>query len=180
MALPPHVEPRRPPALAAWAGPSRPGLRLSAPPRPLRPGPARGSFLSPLPASAAPAPCLRPLPPVHSFPFSPSSAALCPFPPFPAGSRAPVSLAASSALFPPPSGSLTPLARRRPLILAGGVFLRGNFAAGELGRVRAPDTSPLPEPPQALTFPHPIVFNHDRPSFWVKRINIVLYLAPRV
>lgn len=74
---------RRPPALTAWTGPRLASLRplgccgLALPVLRSR-SPSRLPVLSRLPPRPAP------LPPGCSFPFSPFSAALCRFPPFPA------------------------------------------------------------------------------------------------
>ncbi|XP_042786013.1 uncharacterized protein LOC125936368 [Panthera uncia] len=143
---PARLSSRRPPALTAWA---RPGLGLSAPPWPPRPGPARAPLSLPFPRPRGPrsVPPLRSLPSGSSFPFSPSLAALCPFPPFLACFRDPASLAASSAQLPPPPASLAP---RRHSSLPSWL---GEYPAGAPFQLEIPGghslglRSPLPEPP---------------------------------
>lgn len=101
---------RRTPALmTTWAGPGP--LRA---PSTAAAWPCASSALPSLPAflsSSGPRPVLllRPLPLGRRFfPFSLSSAALCPFPPFPARFGAPVSLTAFLTPLPPPPAPQAP------------------------------------------------------------------------
>lgn len=101
-------------------------------------------------------------------PFQPSSAALCPFPPFPARFWAPVSLAASLPLLHP--------WRHRPTEISfwtrqcpGGAASQQETPGGETWGFL--DNSPLSEP-AGLWLLLPILPDCDHARFWVKRATL--------